>query len=375
MLLDCNNAPIILQTNLDKGLLDMVNRGLVPKHADLTPAFNRNGHPLTLITKQTKLEKEVEEFSKFTETSFADSVKPTGFFVTGDKMKEDGQPKLNIVDNIQIRPDLIESSREHSVKRSSELTFEDFKIVEDYDYRYFYAFYKTKWKMFRHIIKLFENLLKLLDLRAVTVDGMKLEDLINSDRVSISNKDLIGCLNSKIIKHFGLEDPVKLFAKLKESSVNRIQKYYRGFKIRKFVMQTWLLNKKVRLLQLYMKIFKFRSSCKKILEKVRIEKSYNFEANQRKFVEDWRTIKQNKRVEVHICSISNKALDNSAICNFAEKQNNQLSRLIRLQDPDVELIIVVPFELPSSVISYYFSVLEALEVHNYRSRIRFIVPV
>lgn len=49
---DKNNLPIITQEELNRGMLSMINRGIIPKQADLTPAFQREGHPMSLAAGQ-----------------------------------------------------------------------------------------------------------------------------------------------------------------------------------------------------------------------------------------------------------------------------------------------------------------------------------
>jgi hypothetical protein len=48
---DAHNRPIITQDEMNRGMLNMIYKGLVPKNADLTPAFDREGNPLNLTNK------------------------------------------------------------------------------------------------------------------------------------------------------------------------------------------------------------------------------------------------------------------------------------------------------------------------------------
>ena len=41
---------IIRNKDIDKGLLDMINKGLIPKCSDVTPAFNRDGNPFSITS-------------------------------------------------------------------------------------------------------------------------------------------------------------------------------------------------------------------------------------------------------------------------------------------------------------------------------------
>jgi hypothetical protein len=43
---DENGKPKITKEEMEKGMYNMVNKGLIPKYADLTPGFTRNGNPM-----------------------------------------------------------------------------------------------------------------------------------------------------------------------------------------------------------------------------------------------------------------------------------------------------------------------------------------
>ena len=46
---------------MKKGLFDLINKGLIPKNSDVTPAFDRDGNPFTITTTH---------FNKFKRTSY-----------------------------------------------------------------------------------------------------------------------------------------------------------------------------------------------------------------------------------------------------------------------------------------------------------------
>lgn len=43
-----NNNQGLTEEDLNKGMFNLINKGLIPKFADFTPAFNRNGNPLSV---------------------------------------------------------------------------------------------------------------------------------------------------------------------------------------------------------------------------------------------------------------------------------------------------------------------------------------
>lgn len=60
--------------------------------------------------------------------------------------------------------------------------------------------------------------------------------------------------------------------------------------------------------------------------------------------------------------------------NIVEKKNLQLTRIFRLSDPTISIIMVLPVELPTEVLNYYYRVLELSGVPGYRDRLYFLVP-
>ena len=92
------------------------------------------------------------------------------------------------------------------------------------------------------------------------------------------------------------------------------------------------------------------------------------------FKTNWKNIKSNKRIEIHINSISYKAYKNSTIEKYTEKENIQFSRIMSLADPNLEIIYIAPFKIEDEILTYYVSILKALGVERIRERLTIIVP-
>jgi hypothetical protein len=62
------------------------------------------------------------------------------------------------------------------------------------------------------------------------------------------------------------------------------------------------------------------------------------------------------------------------ISNYSEKKNLQITRMFRLKDPRLVIIMVCPNDLPIEVVNYYYKVMELAGIENYRDRLHFVVP-
>jgi hypothetical protein len=88
----------------------------------------------------------------------------------------------------------------------------------------------------------------------------------------------------------------------------------------------------------------------------------------------WPSIKQGRRVEVHINSLSVAEVQRLSMEKFLIRENSQLSRIFAIRDPNVEVVYVVPFQMTNDVLGYYMKILEIGEVEDAKSRLHFVVP-
>lgn len=61
--------------------------------------------------------------------------------------------------------------------------------------------------------------------------------------------------------------------------------------------------------------------------------------------------------------------------NYASQQNSQMSRLFRMIDPNVDVVLLAPFPIPVDLLAYYSKMLELAGVENIENRLHYITPV
>ena len=95
------------------------------------------------------------------------------------------------------------------------------------------------------------------------------------------------------------------------------------------------------------------------MENERLMLSQKFNDIFKQFKNDYDEIQSGPRIEIHINSLSYNGKYNDCLTDkYSMKENLQINRLIRLVDPKVEIIYVIPYELSEEILSYYYSILE-----------------
>lgn len=214
-----------------------------------------------------------------------------------------------------------------------------------------------------------------MNINITEVDGEKVVQLATDELKIIGIKDFVNCLTEKEIIKNGFNKPQKVFANIREVAATIIQKFYRMFKTVSKIRTHLIMIKYSSKIQKAFRLLKLRASCKKLINQINQESDEYWNQIMEEFKNNWKDIKNSKRIEIHINSISNSAYRNSTVDKFTEKENIQLSRLISLADPNLEIIYVCPFKLEQDIIAYYFSILNTLGIENIKERFHLIVPV
>ena len=397
------SRPIINETEINKGLLNMIYRGIIPKNSDLTPAFNKDGNPLSfnkeldlfsLYSSNDRNDNDVGE--KIDKTKWDFDENKDGLFITNTHGENRSSSQSRNLSKSANKSSTFSSNRikevylnmEHKFKTKMNdisdkhlneniiLLFSKFKIIKNENYKTFQSRHIEKWGLFAYLIEQLQKILSKLNFSFVEVDGNKLEALSNDEHKKLSIKDLISCLTYKELKARRL-NPInskQLLMSIKEVAILKIQNNLRIYFARKKLKSLRFMMNRILKIQSSYKLFKGLERSRVMLEDKRSEDMDRFELINFRFKRNWQEIRNRPRIEIHINSISTPVIKNFTIEKYSEKENNQLSRLISLADPNVEIIYVSPYKLSNEVISYYFSIMHSLGVENAKERFHLIVP-
>lgn len=474
MIFDNDKKPLVSDEELRKGILNLILRGVIPKNADLTPAFNKEGNPLQLnanakeIYSRNKIRDEIEQenyldkikyklqeknnsdnvfltnmnenkVNKITMNSFRESETSSKKLISVQELtmgenhsnnmysnEQDSNRELDQVSNHEnSNEDLTlnqnESGSKHSEilspilnenslneynqnlqsnnsnaitnqinntketknenlvkdilqqKQRTVLLFSNFKIVNNDEFQNFRLKNDEKWGTLNYLIEHLQKLFKKLNLAICEVDGRKLEKLANDELRNISNRDLIGVLTDKDMQNKGLDNPKKLFVNLKESFTLRIQSYFRAFLARKRVKSFKQYITKISKIQRFYRLNKLIQYSRGMAKESFRQNYIVWRQMMDEFKKRWREIKTERRIEIHINSLSYSFYKNCTVDKYLEKEV-QLSRLVALTDPNVEIIYISPFHLGNEILSYYFSILQTMGVKNAKDRFHLVIP-
>ena len=285
VLYDENNQPIIKREELEKGLYNMINKGLIPKGADLSPAFENNGgNPMQInqgFKKDFKKKVEKDEIVIGDKMNMkADMSKrgnnSDGFFITKP------QEVINI-DSNNIQPiDILgankeimdleeqkvesqenEEETEQNLKINNNegiinkkvkkriLIISNFQPVKNEEYYLFYNENIDIWGQINYLLEHLGKLFKKLNLNLIEIYEDKLLSLAKDETKVIQNKDLLNCISEKDLIDKGLnpDDTMNLYTTLKEKFALKIQMAYRIYKSKKRLKEMQSYFEKIKLIK------------------------------------------------------------------------------------------------------------------------------
>ena len=259
------------------------------------------------------------------------------------------------------------------------ISFEYYKLIKDEEYNQFIIENEDKLFQIENIINNMCNLFKKLNIIKTKVDSNKILCLLkfyNNKIENITNKDLLYCMTNRDLEKNGFEqkNEKNLYQKIREAFIIRIQKMIR----RKIAYNKYqflkAINTNVIFLQSHYRSFIVRKKVNKIFEQEKISIHNKFMELFNDFKLRWDKIQSGHRIEIHFYSISRDSYNNCLIDKYSLKEALQLNRLIRLVDPNIEIIYILPFHINDEILTYYVSLLENIGIKNIEDRLHFFVP-
>lgn len=230
--------------------------------------------------------------------------------------------------------------------------------------------YDSIWKKLKMLFERLEEVLSKHKVELAHIDGKRLTVL--ALRPTATVEDLVSCLvDSYKYREMLLPKSAFVGVEGKLLAILKIQRFWRMHSIRK---QYLSFRRSVIKAQLFVKKFVSKIRTRKLIHERNEQLHQAFMKRQKQLAVDWPQLSNGPRVELHVNSFAVDEIKRITVENLTEKKNLQLTRIFRLRDPKLSIIMVLPADLPVEVLNYYHRVLELAGVPEYRDRLYFVTP-
>uniref|UniRef100_A0A4X2LMC3 IQ motif containing H n=1 Tax=Vombatus ursinus TaxID=29139 RepID=A0A4X2LMC3_VOMUR len=321
----------ILEKDAKKGILSMIQRGLIPPAAKITFEMP------PIIPK----------------TAFFPSSKPS-------KAKPVGRNRcLGSRGQFEIKPPKLLPALPPQ-KLPMDYDFFIYNGIIDPDAPDFIAFkeyFCLSWGNIFSLLEHIEKFLKDYAIPEVKVKGKNLVALLPDFELNtrLTKFDLLSAFENpahilKLVKQPGQRYKGQRGI---EEAVIKIQATWRCYQARKaystFRRQKWAAG----VIAIHWLLLGHKARMKKILKERHARYLENFRVRAKHLAANWNRIRTSRRTIIHIPSLGfAKSVRESAI-DFHMQQNLQLGRLCDILDANVEVIYVSPLQLPDELVKYY----------------------
>ncbi len=411
--------PAIAEEDIQRGMLNLINRGFIPANVDLSAAFSRGPPPVTQAPVQlhdwteqfAKTQPYTSSFGFNAATLKLDVARPTQTGVyekpaplkkisqlpnqttldLGPNPKYEGiappKPRLtstveepvaatplaneNDVDKIRGYNELLDEFSLHQfiIRKGQTLTSTP-------EFKSFHRTNLATWGAITNVISALENILEQFQVPVAYIDGKTVIELAADELRKPSVDELLQCIvnidqvNTMMRlpgRRYGGEDGPNLAA-------TKIQAGWRRFVCRTSYLNYQEAAKAASAIQIGWRQSQEYFTNRARLRQKRADEEERWQRLTMGFAEKWDDVQEKRRVVIHVPSISREEHQRLTIPNFQIQENLQMSRLCAINDPLVDVIYIAPMEITEDVLSYYEKLLEVGGVENPKSRMRIIVP-
>ncbi|KAL4504491.1 hypothetical protein ABPG72_009937 [Tetrahymena utriculariae] len=423
--------PIVKEKDLQMGIYELVNKGLIPKDTDIGPAFSR-GQSIFQAKKMKiqELKMQINNKDSFNEgiqkqqriasldannslenqqqnaNDLLNLSKDNDIFITenGQDQKErkiaqeqeenieiqnlpisNNQSVINSLDQKTFNISFMEQNLkcEDSVqvhqflkgKKQIKINIKNGILINDDHLKYIKNQYYEAWGNIIHNLIRLQNKCVKYRINSMLVDGNLLA-YHSKDLLKTKEDALLQCIMNKGIIEKILPNKSKQAhsVMIKAWAATKILQFCKIIKAKKEFKQK-KENSQNRKNQFQLVVFWLRYFSKKIqIHKILKEKEKKYEKILSDFKENWKNIKKHERYEIHICSYSLDVFQRITMTHLNQRQNSQIIRIFQLQDPNVNIIYIVPGNLLQDIKNYLQKLFLINHKEEYLKRIHFIIP-
>ena len=399
-------APTMLpdDMDLDKGILSCQERGLLPSSFDMTPVMAGQFGNNPISVAPMKMHNPIDQFKRqdvLTQNyGFAPVMNVKLDTRSVEQMPAQPPPKptiqppaaiprkLPVPDGVKARTVQEEAVKERDDARQyAELldmySLHEFIIRKGQALRSTPEFvsyqrkFTQQWGAITHIIKLLEQLLSSYGVPTAYIDGKKVAQLASVDLGDPTKEELMHCIANRNEVEPLMVSMVQQFRqgnKGHETAATRIQAMFRMWRQRTAYSHLKAATYAARLIQRQWGVHKAHMKTRKTIGLVREGLIFRWRETMGQFIKEWPNIKQNRRIILHLPSLSYPAFQTQTFPFYRCFQAGQLPRLIDLADPNVEIVFICPYQLEAEALQYYFKVLRRAGVQDPESRVLILVP-
>ncbi|XP_034291358.1 IQ domain-containing protein H isoform X2 [Pantherophis guttatus] len=389
------SAVPISEKDAGKGILNLIERGLIPRAARITlekPPILPKPVPLhEFQTKYKKVDAEGARQSEKVEAAPLPSQKPTQ---VSEHPAEGGKEKKGTKGSIAPPPSCISVISSKKLKQQQLLqamrlresaassvclaktpeaippeTFKkvafEFEIpvckgVLDYaasDLVQFKQYCCLLWGSVFSFLQQVEVLMKEYAIPLAIVMGKKVMDLVPDFELNqrATREEILSVLkNVSTVQKF-LKQPGRRYKGQNgtEKAAIKIQATWKCYKLRKsyigFRHRQWASG----IIAISWLIHVHLQRVRKTLKESRQKHLENFHLRTKHLAANWNRIRSSRRTIIHIPSLGYKQSLREADPDFAVHQGSQFGRLCEIKDPNVDVIYICPLELSEELLRYY----------------------
>ncbi|XP_059161513.1 IQ domain-containing protein H-like isoform X2 [Physella acuta] len=229
------------------------------------------------------------------------------------------------------------------------------------EYLAFKEHYSSSWGSIVSMIKNLEKMLSLYSVPIAFISGDKLADLALEYElekspgiaemlcVIINREDVEAIINKPGRKYMGANGRVMAATKI-QSLWRRYRERSQYLEYRRLkwaagvIAISWIMR---------IKMAKMRHQ----LRQTRLDQLEAFKRRSKKFAASWDRIKNSRRVIIHVPSLGFSQSIRESIPDLGMKQNTQMARLCDIRDPNVDVIYISAVPLSDETLQYYSKLL------------------